>query len=296
MNRQPIPYVCPVTGSKLESSNKAGEWVSAEGRQYRTKDGIPDFTYPADLATEEQRTRVAYDALGGDDYQEIINWMGETFDEDIEQHRKDTIDLLQIKPGDRVLETAAGSGLDSILLAQLLGEEGVLCAQDLSAVMLSKAASTLSGLMPKIQLHTGNASYLPFADNQFDAYYHVGGINEFSEPGRAFSEACRVTRPGGRVLFCDEQVPVWQRDTEFARILINSNPLYASPLPLEYIPVEARDVAVKWVLGGVFYVLTFVVGESEPRANFELPIPIHPEDSLRKRYDRALKEKTLPHD
>ena len=291
MSELNIPYVCPVTGSKLQTTENQNEWVSAEARRYSAKDVFPDFTYPSQLQEKEAQARLAYNNLGGDDYENFVHWLGQTFGEDTVQLRNEMIDLLQLQPASRVLETAAGSGLDSMLIAQRLGEEGILCIQDLSSIMLDKAASNLADSAPKIQLHTGNASYLPFADNQFDAYYHVGSINEFTDPARAFTEACRVTRPGGRVLFCDEQVPVWQRETEFGRILINSNPLYASPLPLEHIPVEARDVAVKWVLGGVFYVLTFVVGESEPRANFDLPMPIHPEDSLRKRYERALRAK-----
>ena len=68
-------------------------------------------------------------------------------------------------------------------------------------------------------------------------------------------------------------MPPWLRSTEFGKILMNSNPHYHYGLPLEHVPVSAREVNLSWVLGGVFYVIDFVVGEGEPRADFDFEIP-----------------------
>jgi hypothetical protein len=83
----------------------------------------------------------------------------------------------------------------------------------------------------------------------------------------------RVTKPGGKVVVGDESMPPWLRNTEFARILMNSNPEFVYPLPLDKLPVQARKTRLEWIIGGVFYVIDFEVGEGEPKADFDFSIP-----------------------
>jgi hypothetical protein len=45
------------------------------------------------------------------------------------------------------------------------------------------------------------------------------------------------------------------------------------PVPLADLPVEARDVHLRWIIGNMFYVLSFTMGEGEPPADFDFPIP-----------------------
>jgi hypothetical protein len=68
-------------------------------------------------------------------------------------------------------------------------------------------------------------------------------------------------------------MPPWLRETEFGRILMNSNPHYRYDLPLEHLPVEARNVSLRWIIGGVFYVFEFEVGIGEPTAAYDFAIP-----------------------
>lgn len=68
-------------------------------------------------------------------------------------------------------------------------------------------------------------------------------------------------------------MPQWLRDTEFGKVLMNSNPHYKFDLPLDYLPVEARNVRIDWIIGGVFYVISFDVGEGIPYANLDFEIP-----------------------
>ena len=58
-----------------------------------------------------------------------------------------------------------------------------------------------------------------------DRTFHFGGINTFGDIKRAFSEMVRVTKPNGRIVVGDENMPVWLRNTEFGKIM-NSNPHY----------------------------------------------------------------------
>jgi SAM-dependent methyltransferase len=128
-----------------------------------------------------------------------------------------------------------------------------------------------------------NASYLPFADDSFDAAFHFGGINTFGELRRALSEMTRVVRVGGKVVVGDEGVAPWLRRRLFGRILVKANPLYAHRPPLDAIPDNAADVRLQWILGNAFYVIDYRVAAGPPFVDLDLPIP-GKGDSLRSRY------------
>ena len=128
-------------------------------------------------------------------------------------------------------------------------------------------------LKPAVEFSLANGYYLPFEDNFFDRIFHFGGLNTFGDKKRAFSEIVRVSKPGAKVVIGDESMPLWLRDEDFGKILMNSNPHYKYHLPLEELPVEARNVKVEWIIGGVFYVISFEIGEGLPYADFDFEIP-----------------------
>jgi len=98
-------------------------------------------------------------------------------------------------------------------------------------------------------------------------------VGHFSDQRKAIREMVRVVRTGGRVVFCEKNVPLWLRQTTYAKILINNNPMFAEDAPLEFIPVEARNVGIRWILGNVHYVVDFSVGDGEPVGNFDITLP-----------------------
>lgn len=55
-----------------------------------------------------------------------------------------------------------------------------------------------------MEFSVGNASYLPFPDGFFDAAYHFGGLNLFTDKKRALAEMTRVVKRGGKVVAADE--------------------------------------------------------------------------------------------
>ena len=83
-------------------------------------------------------------------------------------------------------------------------------------------------------------------------------------------------------------MPPWLRDTDFAGILVTTNKQFLADVPLADIPVEARDVCLRWVIGGVFYLIEFRVGESEPEGDFDFEIPGVRGGTLRTRYEGQL--------
>lgn len=220
----------------------------------------------------DQEAKEYYDRVA-DVYDKYLPLTFATFGEDESEVRNGMIDKLYLTPTSVVLETGAGTGLDSVLIAERLGTQGKLYLQDISRKILEKSYPKLAEVQVPVEYHIGNACYLPFDDNYFDAAYHFGGLNTFSDIGRALREMNRVVKVGGRVVVGDESMPPWLRDTEFGKILMNTNYLYKCELPLQYIPVSARNVKLEWIIGGVFYVIDYTVGEGEPQADFDFEIP-----------------------
>ena len=150
--------------------------------------------------------------------------------------------------------------------------------------MLARAPEKLRDGPVPAEFTVGNACALPFADDSFDALYCFAGIGHFPDQRAGLAEMARVVRPGGRVVFCEKNVPLWLRDTTYGKILINNNSMFADPAPLELIPVEARDVGIRWINGNVHYVVDYTVGEGEPVGNFDLELPGHRGGSFNTRY------------
>jgi ubiquinone/menaquinone biosynthesis C-methylase UbiE len=273
-------YVDPVTLEPLTLSDEvrhgeavvAGVLHSASGHRFEIRNGVPNLVYPFELPAVDRKALRQYEERA-DAYDRYLPLTFSTYGEDEQAVRNAMIDKLDLRPGSVVLETGAGTGRDSEIIARRLGADGRLYIQDLSPSFLARNVERMHGIHARVEPALANGYYLPFAANSFDACYHFGGINAFGDIKRAFAEMARVTKPGGKVVVGDESMPPWLRETEFGRILMNSNPEFAYPLPLDKLPVEARKTRLEWIIGGVFYVIDFVVGVGEPPADIDFPIP-----------------------
>ncbi|MFC1584218.1 methyltransferase domain-containing protein [Fibrobacterota bacterium] len=274
------PFICPETlrpftlEVEKEEQNQVveGRLISENKVIYPIHNGVPDLVFPRVLPEEDQSAKNWYDD-NADVYDDFLPLTFDTFSVDELAIRREMVSQLDLKPDYKVLETGCGTGRDSVLIAEHLGENGELHLQDISYKILEKSFDKMKEYKTHITFSLSNACYLPFPDNYFDVYYHFGGFNTFSEKKRAFSEISRVTKIGGKVIVGDESMPSWLRSTDFGKILMNSNPHYKYELPLEYMHVSARDVSLHWIIGGVFYYLSYTIGEGEPDANLDFEIP-----------------------
>jgi len=279
-------YVCPVSHSRLSFSGAGpaeleeiteGELVSAAGAHYVVRQGVPVFLPFALLSETERETQAEYDASAEQKYDAAVDWLFRSFYENEDDVREQMIDLLRLAPDAKVLEIGSGTGRDSFRIARKLGERGEFFVQDLSEQMVLKTRERLEaergklGLSAKIDYFVSTARFLPFPEGFFDAVFHFGGFNNFSEPKKALAEMTRIVKQGGRVVFGDEALPPWLYGTEFGEMIIANNPLFKHKVPLEYLPLNAREVTLRWVLGGCFYLIDFKVGDGPPPADIDLP-------------------------
>jgi ubiquinone/menaquinone biosynthesis C-methylase UbiE len=293
-------FVCPESRSPLslkvisEEGNEvvSGLLISQNGNEYPIKSGIPDLTYPAELSQQDQHARSFYDGRA-EAYDKNLHLTFRTHHENEQEVRNKFIDALELQPSYRVLEVACGTGRDSEIIAQRLGPQGQLCLQDISAQMLERCRQRLAGTSVAISCSIANACYLPFPDQYFDAVYSFGGLGEFSDIKRSLAEMVRVSKLGAKIVVGDESIPPWLRDTEFAKILVATNKQFLAPLPLEEMPIEAREVCLRWVIGGVFYLIEFRVGPRELHADFDFEIPGPRGGTYRTRYLGQLEGVTI---
>ncbi|MFI9270125.1 class I SAM-dependent methyltransferase [Kitasatospora sp. NPDC052896] len=109
--------------------------------------------------------------------------------------------LLELRPGQRVLEIGPGTGLQSLRIAPRLGPGGRLDIVDIQQEMLDHVMLRAGRLgIDTIVPTCADAHALPFPDEVFDAAYLVTALGEIPDPKVALAELRRVVHPEGRVV------------------------------------------------------------------------------------------------
>jgi SAM-dependent methyltransferase len=159
-----------------------------------------------------------------------------------EPYAADLARRLSVTPPARLLEIAAGTGVVTRALAAALPPSTAIVATDLNQAMLDHAATV--GTPRPVEWRQADAMQLPFGDGEFDAVVCQFGAMFFPDRKKAFSEARRVLRAGGSLLF-----NVWDRieENEFADVVTTSlhalfpedPPLFMRRTPHGYFDTEA---------------------------------------------------------
>jgi ubiquinone/menaquinone biosynthesis C-methylase UbiE len=283
-------YRCPVTGQtlSLQDAVKNGQEIISDtlltqNNRYPVENGMPVFAVQEQLAGTADFARSYYASIANS-YDENVHLTFDLYNENELDVRLSMISLLNLNKHSKVLEISAGTGKDSELIVKNLDKKGELWLLDISPDMLAQAKEKVARHPAMTEAAIGDACHLPYTDNYFDALYCFAGIGHFVDQEAAFKEMARVVRTGGRVVFSEKNVPPWLRESEYGKILINNNPMFADPNPLPLIPVEARNVGIRWILGNAHYVVDYTVGEGEPIGNFDLEMPGYRGGSFNTRY------------
>jgi demethylmenaquinone methyltransferase / 2-methoxy-6-polyprenyl-1,4-benzoquinol methylase len=116
--------------------------------------------------------------------------------------RRLVVDAVDPKPGERVLDLAAGTGTSSRPFADR-GADVVPCDFSLGMLRVGKQA------LPHLGFTAGDGTRLPFGDHVFDAVTISFGLRNIVDPDAGLREMLRVTRPGGRLVVCEFSHPTW---------------------------------------------------------------------------------------
>ena len=276
-------FVCPRTRTPLSVGADNSYLESPHGDRYQIVDGIPELLVNAGHQQASSDTQEYYRSRAAE-YDRGTAVMFRMLLSDEDATRNEMIATLRLSPGARVLEIGCGTCRDTV---HLLNRGAIVYASDLAREMILVGRERLRQVgadLSRLHLFRADVMRLPFPDGFFDAAFHFGGLNLFPDIAAALAEMARVVKLGGRVVVGDEGVGSWLSDTDFAKILENSNPLFRHRAPLKNLPINARDVTCRWILNGAFYLIAFDVGVGEPQLDLDVQFPGWRGGSHRTRY------------
>lgn len=119
------------------------------------------------------------------------------------------IDWLAPRAGQKLLDVAGGTGDVSFKFLERAGSgHATVCDITESMLIAGRTRAEAAAMSDSLDWVVGDAMALPFEDNTFDVYTISFGIRNVTRPQEALNEACRVLRPGGRLMVLEfSQLP-----------------------------------------------------------------------------------------
>ena len=112
--------------------------------------------------------------------------------------------LGRLAEGERALDLGSGAGTDSLIAAQMVGDQGSVTGIDMTTEMLEKARAAATELgATNVKFVESEAEQLPFPDGSFDVVISNGVIDLIPDKDAVFAELYRVLTPGGRIQIAD---------------------------------------------------------------------------------------------
>lgn len=114
-----------------------------------------------------------------------------------------------LRPGQRALDVASGTGDLGAGLARQVGRDGLAILTDINAEMLSRGRDRLidRGIASQVEFVIANAECLPFPDRSFDCVTIGFGLRNVTDKPAALASMRRVLKPGGRLLVLEFSKP-----------------------------------------------------------------------------------------
>lgn len=158
--------------------------------------------------------------------------------------RKRSLELLKIKPNDRILEIAFGTGYNLVELARITNNKGKVYGIDLTPEMVEKSRKRLikNNLLNKVKLYEGNAKKLPFKNNSLDVVYLSNFLEILSDKDikLVLKEILRVLKSNGKICIIDTSNNTNYKTVRIYKILNKIFPSYtSSPIDINKFTINA---------------------------------------------------------
>ncbi|MAK92341.1 MAG: bifunctional demethylmenaquinone methyltransferase/2-methoxy-6-polyprenyl-1,4-benzoquinol methylase UbiE [Oceanospirillaceae bacterium] len=120
-----------------------------------------------------------------------------------------TIDMSGVRPGNKVLDLAGGTGDLTRKFSKIVGPTGKVILADINSSMLNVGRDRLTdqGYVGNVEYVQANAECLPFEDNSFDVITIAFGLRNVTDKDAALRSMTRVLKPGGRLLVLEFSKP-----------------------------------------------------------------------------------------
>jgi len=121
-----------------------------------------------------------------------------------------TLSLTGLRPGQRALDVAGGTGDLAAGLLKQVGKSGHVILSDVNPAMLDIGRDRLldRGLVGNVECIVADAEHLPFEDNAFDCVTIGFGLRNVTDKAAALRSMYRVLKSGGQLLVLEFSTPV----------------------------------------------------------------------------------------
>lgn len=125
--------------------------------------------------------------------------------------KRTAVQMMELAPGDKILDVCGGTADLAILAARDVGSEGRIFVYDINRAMIQAGLHKVAGrdIASRIGYVQGNAETISFPDGHFEAAMVGFGIRNVTNMKKGFEEMYRVLKPGGKMMCLEFSKPTF---------------------------------------------------------------------------------------